>query len=259
MQDIRVTIVQPDLYWEDWRKNLEVFSLKLSQLQEKTDLIALPEMFTTGFSMNAEKLAQEMKGPSIEWLTKAASQSGCVVVASLIIKERGYYYNRLIWMRPDGTFSTYDKRHLFRMAGEHCYFAAGKERLIVELKGWKFCPLICYDLRFPVWCRNRGDYDCLIFIANWPESRKLAWRTLLRARAIENQAYVVGVNRIGKDGNGLLFSGDSMAIDPEGKVLSKTRSYTESIETVLLDAGELDRFRKEFQVSADADDFIFRK
>lgn len=255
MQTLKVTLIQSQLYWEEVDKNLDMFSQKLSQLHAPADLIILPEMFNTGFSMDAENLAEEMGGKSMMWLTEAAEKNSCVIVASLIIKERVRYYNRLIWMQPDGSFSYYDKRHLFRMAGENQYFAPGATRLIVDLKGWQFCPLICYDLRFPVWSRNRGDYDVLIYIANWPELRSSAWKALLIARAIENQAYVLGVNRVGIDGLGKTFSGDSAAIDAQGRILSRIPSHQESVETVELDYRELQNFRKEFQAMQDADEF----
>jgi len=181
------------------------------------------------------------------------------MVASLIIKEGGAFYNRLVWMRPDGTYACYDKGHLFRMEGENEHFKAGQKRLVTELKGWKFCPMICYDLRFPVWSRNRGDYDCLIYIADWPadwpEVRSYAWKTLLAARAIENQAYVIGVNRIGEDGHGVSFSGDSVVIDPHGRKQSRTQAHQENIETITLSSHDLLEFRKKFQVHLDADDF----
>jgi omega-amidase len=189
------------------------------------------------------------------WLSEAAAGLKCDVVGSLIIQEKDRCYNRLIWMRPDGSFLHYDKRHLFRMQDEHRSFTAGQDRQIVELKGWRLCPLICYDLRFPVWSRSRGDYDALIYIANWPEARRFAWGSLLVARAIENQAYVFGVNRVGQDGNGLTFSGDSAAIDSQGKVFNSIQPYHEEIETVTLIYQDLQDFRNKFQVGLDADTF----
>ncbi len=255
MQDLKVTLVQTPLFWEDIKKNLEMFSQKLFELKDKTDLIVLPEMFNTGFSMNVNILAEKMGGRSIQWLSETAAELNCNVVGSLIIGEKEFNYNRLIWMRPDGSFFHYDKRHLFRMLDEHKSFTAGEDRQIVEINGWRLCPLICYDLRFPVWSRNRGDYDGLIYIANWPEARRHAWSSLLVARAIENQAYVIGVNRVGQDGNGLAFSGDSAAIDSRGKVFSKTQPYNAEIETVILSYQDLQDFREKFQVSLDADNF----
>jgi len=258
MQDLRVTLVQTSLFWEDIEKNLEMFSQKLSGFRGQTDLIVLPEMFNTGFSMNAGPLAEKMRGRSTQWLSETAETLGCDVVGSLIIEEKGLNFNRLVWMRPDSSYVFYDKRHLFRMMDEHKPFQAGKERQIVELKGWRICPLICYDLRFTVWSRNRGDYDTLIYIANWPEARRHAWSSLLVARAIENQAYVIGVNRVGRDGNRISFSGDSVVVDSRGEALSLLQSYDERIETVSLSFRDLLDFRNKFQVSLDADEFSLK-
>ena len=258
MQDLKVTIIQTALYWESIDENLEMFGQKTSQIEDETDLIVLPEMFNTAFTMSSEKLAEEMDGKTMQWMKNAAKAKNCVVVGSLIINENGNYYNRLIWMRTDGSYETYDKRHLFRMMDEHKYFSGGDRRIVVELNGWRICPLVCYDLRFPVWCRNKGDYDCLIYIANWPEARRNAWNTLLLARAIENQVYVIGVNRIGKDGNEIAFSGDSVVIDPKGQIISQTQSYQENIETVSLSYEELEDFRKKFPVDLDGDEFVIR-
>lgn len=255
MQDLKVTIIQTALHWESIDENLEMFGQKVSQIEYETDLIVLPEMFNTGFTMSSEKLAEEIGGKTMQWMRRAAKEKNCVVVGSLIINENGNYYNRLIWMRSDGSYETYDKRHLFRMMDEHKYFSGGDKRIVVELNGWRICPLVCYDLRFPVWSRNKGDYDCLIYIANWPEARRNAWSTLLLARAIENQVYVIGVNRIDKDGNDIAFSGDSVVIDSKGQVISKTQPYQEDIETVSLSYEELDDFRKKFPVGLDGDEF----
>lgn len=262
MTDLNVTIVQSVLHWEDAGRNLEMFDQKLDAIKESTDLIMLPEMFNTGFTMNTKGAAEEMNGRTMQWLTAKAKEKGCVITGSLVIHEEGHYYNRLVWMKPDGTFVHYDKRHLFRMAHEHEYFTAGHQRISVLLKGWKVCPLICYDLRFPVWSRNGyaagthdASYDCLIYVANWPAKRSHAWKTLLLARAIENQCYVAGINRIGKDGKDIEYSGDSAVIDPKGEVISSTRPSEESIETVTLSMKELEEFRKIFPVGMDADHF----
>ena len=177
-------------------------------------------MFSTGFSMDAAALAEDMDGPTIGWMREEAAAMGCVLAGSLIVREGGRHFNRLVWARPDGTLAHYDKRHLFRMAGEQQHYAAGDRRLVVEIKGWRVCPMVCYDLRFPVWSRNRGDYDLLLYVANWPARRAHAWSALLRARAIENLSYVVGVNRIGRDGNGTSYAGDSVALDFLGQPLS---------------------------------------
>ncbi|MBA3706782.1 MAG: amidohydrolase, partial [Bacteroidetes bacterium] len=217
--DLKITIIQSNLHWENKEKNLEMFSKKIAAITDATDLIVLPEMFTTGFSMNPKKFAEIMSGPTIEWLKQKAREKKCVITGSFIAEENGNYFNRLVWMNSDGTYNTYDKRHLFRMADEHNHYNFGKSKLVVELKGWKICPLVCYDLRFPVWSRNvKSEYDVLIYVANWPERRNHHWRTLLLARAIENQCYSIGVNRIGADGNSIAHSGDSTVIDPRGMI-----------------------------------------
>jgi len=261
MRDLKVTIIQTELHWEDVDENLEMFGQKLSQAstEYETDLIVLPEMFNTGFTMSSEKLAEEMDGKTMQWMKNIAKDKSCVIVGSLIIGERGNYYNRLIWMRSDGSYEVYDKRHLFRMMDEHKFFTGGKQRTVVEINGWRICPLVCYDLRFPVWSRNKSNYDCLIYIANWPGVRKSAWSTLLPARAIENQVYVIGVNRIGNDGNNIAFSGGSAVIDPKGQVISKTQLNQENIETVLLSYEELEDFRKKFPVKLDGDEFEIKE
>ncbi len=253
--DLTFTWIQTPLYWEDPEANLDMFSRKLDHISDETDVLILPEMFNTGFSMEAEKLAETMDGTAVEWLRMAAEEKSCTVTASLIIRENGKYYNRLIWMRPDGSFDTYDKRHLFRMAGEHRRFSSGDKRLIVKVKGWRIRPLICYDLRFPVWSRSRGDTDILIYTANWPQPRRSAWKILLPARAVENQCYVIGVNRVGEDGNGLTFSGDSGAYDARGETLCASPPSKANIDTVVFSWDELDRFRRKFQVGLDADRF----
>jgi omega-amidase len=256
MQDLNITIIQSELHWEDKVKNLEMFAGKIAALSG-TDLIILPEMFTTGFSMRPELFAEKMDGATVSWMRYRAKEKNCVITGSFICEEGGAYFNRLVWMRPDGTFETYDKRHLFRMGEEDKYYGAGEKRIVVELKGWKICPLICYDLRFPVWSRNKKEniYDLLIYVANWPERRAHPWKSLLVARAIENQCYTVGLNRIGNDGNSIYHSGDSAVLNFKGELISKTMPGKESIETVSLNYKELEEFRKIFPVMLDADDF----
>lgn len=255
-KDLKVTIVQTNLAWENADANLAAFSQKLESIEaSSTDLIVLPEMFNTGFTMNANAVAETMNGKTVEWMAKMASQKKAVITGSCVIKENGKYYNRLIWMRPDGTHETYDKRHTFRMAEENKTYSSGEKKLIVELAGWKICPLVCYDLRFPVWSRNTGDYDCLIYVANWPERRSYAWRHLLIGRAIENQVYIVGVNRIGKDGKDIDYSGYSVVLNPKGESVSAAKPNEESIETITLSHKELEKYRKEFPVALDADKF----
>jgi predicted amidohydrolase len=258
-KDLKVTIVQTTLAWENVDANLTTFSQKLESIEpSSTDLIVLPEMFSTGFTMNASTLAEPMSGKTVEWMAKTAEQKNAVITGSCIIKDSGKYYNRLIWMRPDGTHEYYDKRHTFRIAEENKTYASGDKKLIVELAGWKICPLVCYDLRFPVWSRNIANssfYDCLIYVANWPDRRSYAWRHLLIGRAIENQSYVIGVNRIGKDGKDIDYSGYSVVLNPKGEPISNTKPNTESIETVSLSYGDLENYRKEFPVALDADKF----
>jgi omega-amidase len=215
---MNITLVQTKLHWENIEANLEMFSQKLQKLPQ-TDLIILPEMFTTGFSMNAAALAEPMGGSAIQWMQEQAQQHQAVVTGSLIIEENGNYYNRLIWMRPDGSYQQYDKKHLFTMAKEEETYTAGEEKILIEYKGFKICPFICYDLRFPVWNRNTQDYDLALYVANWPAKRSYHWRSLLLARAIENQAYIAAVNRVGEDGKGFYYSGDSALIDPAGEIL----------------------------------------
>ena len=270
MEDLKVTIIQSNLHWENKERNLEMFSQKIDAVAEKTDLIVLPEMFTTGFSMKPKSFAEPMDGLIIAWFKEQAKKKGCVVTGSFICEEKGKYYNRLVWAKPDGDCITYDKRHLFRMANEDAHYTSGQEKIIVELKGWKICPLVCYDLRFPVWSRNRQvkpysqitdkeninyEYDVLIYIANWPEVRSYPWKTLLLARALENQCYVVGLNRVGNDGNTIYHSGDSSVINAKGIIISNTKPHEETTETVALNYAELAAFRKTFPAMLDADEF----
>ena len=257
MNDLKITLIQSNLFWENKSKNLEQFSKKIDDIKEATDLIVLPEMFSTGFSMKPEKLAETMDGETVKWIKEQAKKKNCVVTGSFICEENGRYYNRLLWMHPDGTFAKYDKRHLFSMGDEHNHYAAGEEKIIVELKGWKICPLICYDLRFPVWARNTKEtsYDVLMYVANWPERRSYPWKTLLLARAIENQCYVIGSNRVGADGNDITHSGDSAVIDAKGEIISKIKPNEEATETITLNYSDLMEFRKQFPAILDADQF----
>jgi predicted amidohydrolase len=253
--DLRVTIIQTQLHWQDAEKNRAMFSEKLNAAAPQTDLVVLPEMFTTGFSMDAAALAEGAEGPTLTWMQQQAQKHQAVLTGSVIIEEGDNFYNRLYWVRPDGSYAIYNKKHLFRMAKEHHTYAAGKEKLVVELKGWNICPLVCYDLRFPVWSRNVGNsYDLLLYVANWPQVRSLAWRTLLQARAIENIAYVVAVNRVGTDGNHHPYSGDSAIIHPKGHHLLET-THAEGIHTLTLSKQELTDFREAFPAHMDADAF----
>jgi len=255
---LRVTLLQSGLAWHDAEANRRQFEKLMAPLPGTTDLIVLPEMFTTGFTMAAEQVAEPANGPTVGWLREMAAQTGAVITGSVVTVDAGHYFNRLIWMRPDGTHDHYDKRHLFRMAREHEHYAAGERRLIVELHGWKVCPLVCYDLRFPVWSRNRigadYGYDLLLYVANWPERRRYAWQTLLKARAIENLSYCVGVNRVGQDGKDFNYTGDSAAIDFLGQPMTQP-STSAFVATVNLNRTALDEFRTKFPAHLDADEF----
>ena len=255
MNTLKITTFQAYLFWENIEKNLQNLGLRLSSIREKTDLIILPEMFSTGFSMNAKKLAEDMDGSAVTWMLEQAKKFDCVITGSLIIKQGKKYYNRLIWMRPDGSHEYYDKRHLFSMGEEDQHYTPGNQKLFVELHGWKICPVICYDLRFPVWLRNTDEgYDILLIVANWPEKRSLHWRTLIPARAVENQAYVIGVNRVGHDGNEVYHSGDSMCIDPNGKVVYY-KPNDEDLYTFSINKEDVENARASFPFLKDADLF----
>ena len=254
MNNLRVSLVQSSLFWEDISKNLTELSSKIVGLKGKTDLIILPEMFTTGFSMNAALLAEEMDGSTMKWLKKMAGELACAITGSFIAKEAGGYFNRLVFMQPDGEYFTYDKRHLFTLAKEQHTYQQGRERLIVKWKGWSICPLICYDLRFPVWSRNTENYDLLIYVANWPETRSLHWTSLLKARAIENQSYTIGVNRVGEDYKGFIYSGDSTLIDYSGTTIYST-TKAENIFTTVLSKENQVNYRSKFDFLSDQDSF----
>ena len=245
MSDLKITIIQPNIHWEDIQKNLIMFAEKIKNIGEHTDLIVLPEMFSTGFTMNAEALAEDMNGSTMQWMKDIANKSNAAITGSVIIKENGKFYNRLLWVQPDGTYSFYDKKHLFSMGDEDDTFTKGTKKLIVEWKGWKICPLVCYDLRFPEWCRNNEGYDLLIISASWPDKRIMHWDILLKARAIENQAYVVGANRYGKDENNLVYTGNSAAISPYGDVLYFS-SGEESVKTITLSMDNLKLLRRQY-------------
>lgn len=252
MQDLTTTIIQSKLHWEDIDANLSMFEAKLDAIEGETDLVVLPEMFTTGFSMNAAALAEPMNGKSIDWMAMNAKKINAVLTGSIIIKEDGNYYNRLIWMRPDGSYLHYDKRHTFTMAGEHQTYQKGTRKLIVELKGWKICPLICYDLRFPAWARNIEDYDLLIYTANWPVKRSSHWKILLQARAIENQCFVAGINRVGLDGNGHYYTGDSCIVSPSGEFYFQAADV-EATKNSVLSANYLRFIRQKLPFLPDRD------
>ena len=274
MSSLTITLIQPNLVWENKKANLDMLAQKIEGIKEKTEVVILPEMFSTGFSMQPKQFAEKMPtrsgtdgdGVTIEWMKKIASSKKIILTGSIIIEEDGKYYNRLIWMLPNGEYGVYDKRHLFAYADEHNHYSAGNKRLIAQVKGWKINLQVCYDLRFPVWSRQspplqmeRGlggevEYDLLIYVANWPERRSTAWKTLLQARATENQCYVVGVNRVGDDGNKIYHSGDSMIIDPLGEILYQ-KANEEDVFTYALQKEKLNEVREKFPFWRDADSF----
>jgi omega-amidase len=255
LENLNVTIIQSSLHWENPSANLAMFEEKIWQINQKTDLIVLPEMFTTGFTMNAQRLAEPMNLTTFKWMQQMAKQTQAVIVGSYIVKENNQFFNRLLWMQPDGEYQHYDKRHLFRMAQEHETYTAGTQKIFPILKGWRVLPLICYDLRFPVWSRSLNlQYDLLLYVANWPAPRVSAWSTLLQARAIENLAYCLGVNRVGLDGKGLEYTGASAVIDFKGHTLFH-QSDTEVIHTATLEAEAIKAYRDKFPAQLDADIF----
>jgi predicted amidohydrolase len=291
MSTLTITLIQTEPKWEDKAANLRSLEEKILSIRENTELVVLPEMFSTGFSMRPEVLAESMDGPSLAWMRSVAARKRIILTGSLIIEEEGHYFNRLIWMLPNGEYGFYDKRHRFAYAGENEHYTAGHKRLVASVKGWKIMPLVCYDLRFPVWSRQTPapaesedpaaqplagsssppeaapagvpppapgssplEYDVLLYVANWPERRSLAWKTLLQARAIENQSYVVGVNRIGNDGNNIYHSGDSMIVGPLGEILYHGMAR-EEIFTLTLRKETLTDVRQRFPFWRDADLF----
>ncbi len=259
MSSLLITTIQTSLHWEDKEANLRMLEKKINNIKEKTQVVVLPEMFSTGFSMNPEALAESMEGPTINWMKRVSAERKIIITGSIIIEEEGNYFNRAIWMLPNGEFGFYDKRHLFAFAGEDQQYTAGKKRCIVSVNGWKINLVVCYDLRFPVWLRQQYnsdgfEYDALICVANWPQKRSIAWQTLLTARAIENQCYVVGVNRVGNDGNNIYHSGDSMVIDPFGSVLYQKQDV-EDCNTVELNKQVLTGVRDRIPFWKEADNF----
>lgn len=267
MSTLNVTLIQSNLFWEDKDANLRMLEAKIRGLQQRTNIVVLPEMFSTGFSMRPEALAETMDGNTVNWMKQLAAQQKIILTGSVIIEEEGKYYNRLIWMLPNGQYGFYNKRHLFAYAGEHEHYTPGNKRFIASVNGWKIHLMICYDLRFPVWSRQslpldevgsaEPEYDLLVYVANWPDRRIHAWKTLLQARAIENQCYVVGVNRVGEDGKGHHYSGDSMVVDPLGEVLY-TKSQEEDIFSITLQKEKLEEVRQKLPFLADADDFLIQ-
>jgi len=255
MQNLNVTIIQANLIWEDAKANRQNFDAIFKNIEPNiTDIIVLPEMFSTGFTTQPNNLAEKPNGTTVNWMRSWAGRLNTAIVGSLIIEEKKQYYNRLIWMPPTGVPQHYNKKHLFSLAGEHHNYSAGQQRLYINnYKGWNICPLICYDLRFPEWSRNINNYDLLLYVANWPVNRIDAWNSLLKARAIENQTYTIGVNRVGKDGNNISYNGNSAAIDFKGHTMLNIAD-NEFVTTLTLQKEPLVNFRKRFPFLDDKDD-----
>jgi len=255
---LEIALIQTSLHWESPEANRLKMEQHIGKIRGAPHLIILPEMFTTGFSMDAPGLAEHMGHKTIDWMHTQAEKTGAVITGSCIVEEDGKYYNRLIWADPEGGFHTYNKKHLFRMAGEHNHYAAGEDRVVMEVKGWKVCPLICYDLRFPEWSRNHYtpeqglDYDLLVYVANWPAARSIAWDALLQARAVENLSYTAGVNRVGEDGKGIKYNGHSAVYGPMGDQLMYSE-YAEGALEIALDFEALEQYRKNFPAYLDAE------
>jgi len=243
------------LHWEDAVANRAMFEEKIVGLKGSTDLIVLPEMFTTGFSMRSAELAETMDGATVAWMREQARTVNAAIYGSAIITEGGKQFNRGLFVKPDGKVTIYDKRHLFRFANETDHYSPGKDRVVVEWRGWRLLLQVCFDLRFPVFSRNRGDYDAILYVANWPEARRFPWSQLLIARAIENQCYVAGVNRVGMDGKGIHYSGDSVMIDPRGAVIGEVEPSQEGVAKTIFGREALDDFREKFPAGMEADNF----
>lgn len=264
MQDLKVALIQTRLYWEDRQANLDHFDQCLSKIEGTPDLIVLPEMFNTAFSMKPEHFSEPMGGDTFQWMRNKAAEFNAAFIGSWMVEEEGKYYNRLHFITPDEIVRTYDKRHLFRMGEENLHFTAGTEQLILEYKGWKIKPLICYDLRFPAWAKNnfvkdQYDVDLLLYIANWPASRANAWKTLLEARSIENQCCVIGVNRIGNDELGNDYSGHSVVRNAKGEQLAVVAENEDGIANATLSMNDLVQFRNKFTVGLDWDKIVIEK
>jgi len=259
MPDLRVTLVQSMLHWEDADANRAMFGGKFAALKDTTDLIVLPEMFTTGFSMRSVDLAETMEGATVVWMHEQAKALNAALYGSVIITEGGKSFNRGLFVTPDGQVTSYDKRHLFRFANETDHYSPGTERVVVQWRGWRILLQVCFDLRFPVFARDRGDYDAILYVANWPEARRYPWSQLLIARAIENQCYVAGVNRVGMDGKGMHYTGDSVLIDPWGQVIGGVEPSQEGHVSTTLDRKTLEDFRSKFPVAMEADDFELKR
>jgi omega-amidase len=261
MSPLTLTLIQTQLHWEDKEANLQMLEAKIKSIQQPTHIVVLPETFNTGFSMKPKELAEPMNGPTMQWMKKVSAEKRIILTGSIMIEEEGLYYNRLIWMQPNGQYGFYNKRHLFSYGGEGEQYTSGNQRFIASVNGWRINLMVCYDLRFPVWSRqqfhqaNGYEYDVLVYIANWPSRRNHAWKTLLQARAIENQSYVIGVNRVGVDGNGLDHSGDSMVVDALGEVLYH-KADDEDLFTITLQKEQLLEIRERLPFWKEADPFL---
>lgn len=258
MQSLTLALIQTATRWHDPEANQRLFHDWFDKVPPDSDVVMLPEMFSTGFTMSSREVAEPMTGPTVEWLQGEAARLNKVLCGSVVIKEKGRYFNRFLWVTPQGITQSYDKRHRFRMAGEHEHYAAGERRLVFEHAGWRICPMVCYDLRFPVFFRSRGDYDLVLCVANWPAARQQAWDTLVRARAIENQSFLAAVNIVGRDGNGVDYSGGSVVVDPEGRTLTAAGS-DEGVFTATIEKTALDAYRQQFPAWQDADDFTLNE
>lgn len=253
--NLDICMLQTDIVWENPTANLHLLDQQIDAIQTQAHIIVLPEMFNTGFSMQATQLAESMEGPTAQWMKQKAAQKRCIITGSLMIEEAGHYYNRLLWVLPNGQIAHYDKRHLFSYAGEDKHFSPGNKRLIAQVNGWKICMQICYDLRFPVWARNTDEYDILLYVANWPMQRNEIWETLLKARAIENMCYVVGVNRVGTDGNGHQYIGNSSIYSPLGVLIEKADNITSCIAHSFVHS-MISESREQYPFLQDKDDFL---
>ncbi|MDO5972374.1 amidohydrolase [Flavivirga aquimarina] len=256
--DLKIALIQSDLVWENPKQNLENFSKKIENISEAVDLIILPEMFTTGFTMHAKDVAETMEGNTVAWMQLMASSKNAAMVGSLVILEENNYYNRLLFVEPSGAIQYYDKRHTFTLVGEDKVYTAGAKKLLVDYKGWKIYPLICYDLRFPVWARNTEDYDVLLYVANWPKPRVSAWDALLKARAIENMSYCIGVNRVGIDGVNSEYSGHSAAYDVLGNSITSIEPGKEQTQIVTLEKRHIQAYRNKLKFLDDRDIFTLK-
>ena len=255
MDKLKIALIQSDLVWENPVQNRLNFTKKIESVNQSVDIIILPEMFTTGFTMNAAEFAETMEGETVHWMQSIALKNNTAIVGSIIISEANHFFNRLLFVQPDGSIATYDKRHTFTLAGEDKVYQAGSKRLIVDYKGWKICPLVCYDLRFPVWARNTENYDLLLYVANWPKPRITAWDALLKARAIENMSYCIGVNRVGLDASNYEYSGSSAVYNVLGEKISKIPIGKEHIAVLTLEKKHIKKYREKLQFLKDQDGF----